>query len=210
MRTQRVERRSPIKWLIDNFLKGCLVLVPLAVTGYVVWWAFTTLDRLVPMPIPGLGIALAGIAITLIGFLTGNAVGRRLVALLDRVLEHLPIVRLLYASLKDLLGAFVGDKQSFDRPVMVRLDEAGVVGVLGFVTCETFDDPALADRVAVYLPQSYNFAGNLIVVPRDRITPVGTDGASFVTFIVSGGVSGMTPAKAYLEEAAPLSRRSRA
>jgi len=195
---------------VDNFFKGCLVLVPLAVTAYVVWVVFTTLDRWVPMPVPGLGIGVAAIAITAIGFLTGNVVGRRVVALLDRLLEQLPIVRLLYASLKDLLGAFVGDKQSFDRPVLVRLDSEGIVGVLGFVTCDKLDDPALADRVAVYLPQSYNFAGNLIVVPRDRITPVQTDGASFVTFIVSGGVSGMTPAKTYLEEAAPLSRKSRA
>ena len=65
-----------MKWLVDNFLKGCLVLVPLAVTAYVVWMAFTTLDRLLPLPVPGLGILVAATAITLIGFLTGNVVGR--------------------------------------------------------------------------------------------------------------------------------------
>jgi len=196
-----------MKWFVDNFLKGCLVLVPLAVTAYVVWMVFTTLDRLMPMPVPGLGILVAAIAITLIGFLTGNVVGRRLVALLERVLERLPIVRLLYASLKDLIGAFVGNKRTFDRPVIVRLDGDGAVGVLGFVTCDRFEDPALADLVAVYLPQSYNFAGNLIVVPRARISPVAADGASFVTFIVSGGVSGMNASKTYLDETAPLSKR---
>ena len=58
--------------------------------------------------------------------------------------------------------------------------------------------------------QSYNFAGNLIVVPRDRVEPVDADGASFMTFIVSGGVSGMTAAKTYLDTALPLtSRKSR-
>ena len=203
-------RRTLLKWFVDNFLKGCLVLVPLGATAYVLWTTFSALDRLVPgpLPVPGLGIAIAVLVITLIGFLTGNAIGRRLVALLDYVLGELPLVRVLHASLKDLLGAFVGDKQSFDRPVMVKLDGPGDVGVLGFITCDHFDDPALADRVAVYLPQSYNFAGNLIVVPKDRVVPVGTDGASFVTFIVSGGVSGMSQAKSFLEEKAPLSRRS--
>ena len=196
-----------MKWLVDNFFKGCLVLVPIVVTSYVIWLIFSTLDRLMPMPIPGLGIVVAAIAITLIGFLTGNVVGRRMVRLLENVLERLPIVRLLYASLKDLIGAFVGNKRTFDRPVIVRLDADKAIVVLGFVTCDRFEDPALADLVAVYLPQSYNFAGNLIVVPRDRISPVAADGASFVTFIVSGGVSGMNASASYLDETAPLSRR---
>lgn len=203
------QRRTPLKWLTDNFFKGCLVLVPLGATAYVLWATFSALDRLVPgpVPVPGLGIAIAVLVITLIGFLTANAIGRRLLGLLDYVLGELPIVRVLHASLKDLLGAFVGDKQSFDRPVMVQLDGPGEVGVLGFVTCDHFDDPALAGRVAVYVPQSYNFAGNLIVVPRSRVVPVAIDGATFVTFIVSGGVSGMSQAKTFVEERAPLSRR---
>ncbi|NUP12458.1 MAG: DUF502 domain-containing protein [Polyangiaceae bacterium] len=200
-------RRSPVKWFVDNFFKGCLVLVPLAITVYVVWVVFVTLDRLLPSPVPGLGIVLAAVAITVIGFLTGNVIGRRVVDFVEHLLEKMPIVRLVYASLKDLIGAFVGSKQSFDRPVVVKLDEAGSVGALGFVTCDQFDDPALAGQVAVYLPQSYNFAGNLLVVPKDRVIPVNADGASFVTFIVSGGVSGMQAAKKYLDETAPISRR---
>ena len=101
----------------------------------------------------------------------------------------------------------MGNKKTFERPVVVRLDQSNTIGVLGFVTCDHFDDPALAGHVAVYLPQSYNFAGNLIVVPKDRVAPVAAESAAFVTFIVSGGVSGMTAAKTYLEEAAPLSIR---
>lgn len=196
-----------MKWFVDNFLKGCLLLVPLATTGWVVWSVFVALDRLLPSPVPGLGIVVAAAAIALIGFSTSNVVGRRLIEAFETILERLPIVHLVYASLKDLIGAFVGNKKTFERPVVVRLDEHGGVGVLGFVTCDHFDDPALAGFVAVYLPQSYNFAGNVIVVPADRVTPVGTDGASFVTFIVSGGISGMNAAKKYLEETAPISRR---
>ena len=199
-----------MKALVDNFFKGCLVLVPLAITAYVVWIVFSTLDKLVPLPIPGLGIMVALIAITLIGFLAGNVVGRRIVEFMEHQLERLPIVRLLYASLKDLIGAFVGNKKTFDKPVIVRISEDRALGMLGFVTCERFDDPALAHCVAVYIPQSYNFAGNLLVVPRDRVEPVDADGASFMTFIVSGGVSGMHAAKTYLDTALPLtSRKSR-
>jgi uncharacterized membrane protein len=196
-----------VKWFVDNFLKGCLLLVPLAATGWVVWSVFSMLDRLLPSPVPGLGIVVAAVAIALIGFATSNVVGRRLVLAFENILERLPILHLVYASLKDLIGAFVGNKKTFERPVVVRLDEQGGVGVLGFVTCDHFEDPALAGYVAVYLPQSYNFAGNVIVVPATRVTPVATDGAAFVTFIVSGGISGMNAAKKYLEETAPISRR---
>lgn len=199
--------RSPLKWFVDNFLKGCLLLVPLVTTGWVVWKVFVTLDGLLPAPVPGLGIIVAAVVIALIGFLTTNVVGRRLVEVFEHMLERLPIVHLVYASLKDLVGAFVGEKQTFDRPVVVRFDEAGGIGVLGFVTCDRFDDPALTGHVAVYLPQSYNFAGNLIVVPKDRVTPIAAEGSAFVTFIVSGGIAGMNGAKKFLEETAPLSRR---
>jgi uncharacterized membrane protein len=203
----RTPRRSPVKWFVDNFFKGCLLLVPVATTVWVVWSVFVALDRLLPSPVPGLGIAIAAVVIALIGFATSNVLGRRLIFTFESILERLPIVHLVYASLKDLIDAFVGNKKTFERPVLVKLDDQGGVGVLGFVTCDHFDDPALAGYVAVYLPQSYNFAGNLIVVPAGRVTPVATDGAAFVTFIVSGGISGMNAAKKYLEETAPISRR---
>jgi uncharacterized membrane protein len=188
-----------MKRLVDNFLKGCLVLVPTVTTIYVVWFALQKMDSLVPSPVPGLGILLALVVITAIGWIASNVVGRRVVEWIEQLLRKLPVVRLLFTSIKDLMGAFVGDKRTFDKPVLVRLDEAGVVRMLGFVTCERFDDARLAGHVAVYLPQSYNFAGNVLVVPRDRIETIDADGAEFMTFIVSGGVSGMSAAKTYLE-----------
>ncbi len=197
-----------MKWFVDNFFKGCLLLVPIAATVWLVWTVFVALDRLLPTPVPGLGIVVAAVIITFIGFATSNVVGRQLVQGFESVLERLPIVHLLYASLKDLIDAFVGNKKTFERPVLVKLDEQGGVGVLGFVTCDHFDDPALAGYVSVYLPQSYNFAGNLIVVPAARVTPLQTEGAATVTFIVSGGISGMNAAKKYLEDTAPISRRA--
>ncbi|NUO48550.1 MAG: DUF502 domain-containing protein, partial [Polyangiaceae bacterium] len=130
----RTPRRSPVKWFVDNFLKGCLLLVPLATTGWVVWSVFVALDRLLPSPVPGLGIVVAAVVIALIGFSTSNVVGRRLIEAFETILERLPIVHLVYASLKDLIGAFVGNKKTFERPVVVRLDGHGGVGVLGFVT----------------------------------------------------------------------------
>jgi len=188
-----------MKRLVDNFLKGCLVLVPTVTTVYVVWFVLQKMDSLFPLPIPGLGLLLAVVAITAIGWIASNVVGRRVVEWIERLLKNLPVVRLLFTSIKDLMGAFVGDKRTFDKPVLVRLDPNGTTRMLGFVTCERFDDARLAGHVAVYLPQSYNFAGNVVVVPRGQVESIDADGAEFMTFIVSGGVSGMSAAKTYLE-----------
>jgi len=188
-----------MKRLVDNFLKGCLVLVPTVTTVYVVWFVLHKMDSLFPLPIPGLGLLLAVVAITAIGWIASNVVGRRVVEWIERLLKNLPVVRLLFTSIKDLMGAFVGDKRTFDKPVLVRLDPNGTTRMLGFVTCERFDDARLAGHVAVYLPQSYNFAGNVVVVPRGQVETIDADGAEFMTFIVSGGVSGMSAAKTYLE-----------
>ena len=188
-----------MKRLVDNFLKGCLVLVPTVTTVYVVWFVLRKMDSLFPLPIPGLGILLAVVGITAIGWVASNVVGRRVVDWIERLLKNLPVVRLLFTSIKDLMGAFVGDKRTFDKPVLVRPDPNGTLRMMGFVTCERFDDARLAGHVAVYLPQSYNFAGNVVVVPRAQVETIDADGAEFMTFIVSGGVSGMSAAKTYLE-----------
>jgi len=199
-----------MKRFVENFLKGCLVLVPTATTFYVVWLVLRKLDSIVPLPFPGLGLLLAIAAITAIGWIASNVVGRRVIGWVETVLRKLPVVRLLFTSLKDLMGAFVGDKRTFDKPVLLRLDDAGALRLLGFVTCEHFEDPRLAGHVAVYLPQSYNFAGNVVVVPRTRIEAIDADGAEFMTFIVSGGVSGMSAARTYLDSPllAQLKQRS--
>lgn len=184
-----------MKGLAGNFAKGLLVIVPIAVTGYVAYSLFLAIDRLNPFPVPGAGVILAILFITFIGFLTTNVVGRRALGAIENLFSHIPVMKILYGSLKDLMGAFAGDKKSFDKPVLVDFSKDGAVKAMGFVTCERFDDPALSDHVAVYLPQSYNFSGALVVVPRDRVHPMDADGAQFLAFVLSGGVAEMHGAR---------------
>jgi uncharacterized membrane protein len=103
--------------------------------------------------------------------------------------KKLPLVKLLYTSIKDLIGAFVGDQKSFNKPVAVALVPGGPM-VLGFVTNESLESLGLAEHVAVYVPQSYNFAGNLLLFPKEQVLPIETDSSQVMTFLVSGGVSG--------------------
>ena len=190
---------SPMSKLARWFGQGLLIFVPGVGTIYSVWLVLSWIDSAVGAPFPGFGVVLIGSLILLTGFLHANVVGEALVSRFESGLKRLPLVSIIYSSLKDLLGAFVGDKKSFDRPAMVSIDASGVMKVFGFVTCDRFDDVRLADHVAVYLPQAYNFAGNVVVVPRDRVQYVDADPAQFMAFIVSGGVSEMSGARTMLD-----------
>ena len=187
-----------MRTLTRSFAQGLLVLAPVAITTWIVWVSVTTLDRWLDTRVPGLGIVIAGAGITVIGYLTGNVVGNKLVSWLEAGLQRVPLIRILYNSLRDLLGAFVGQKRKFDKPVAVEVNRHGLK-VLGFLTNERFDDPQLSGHVSVYLPESYNFAGNLIVVPKERVHPLDADGAEFMAFIMSGGVTDMSAAKTTLD-----------
>ena len=187
-----------MRTLTRSFAQGLLVLAPVAITVWIVWVSVTTLDRWLDTRIPGLGILIAAAGITLIGYLTGNVVGNKLLSWLEAGLQRVPLVRILYNSLRDLFGAFVGQKRKFDKPVAVEMNQHGLK-VLGFLTSERFDDPQLADHVSVYLPESYNFAGNLIVVPKERVHPLDADGAEFMAFIMSGGVTDMSAARTTID-----------
>ena len=191
-----------MRTLTRSFAQGLLVLAPVAITSWIVWVTVTTLDRWLETRVPGLGILIAAAGITLIGYLTGNVVGNKLVSWLEAGLQRVPLIRILYNSLRDLLGAFVGQKRKFDQPVAVEMNQHGLK-VLGFLTSERFDDPHLAGHVSVYLPESYNFAGNLIVVPRDRVHPLDADGAEFMAFIMSGGVTDMSASRTVVDGPSP-------
>lgn len=183
--------RQVLNWLLENFLKGSLVLLPAVGSVYAAWWVLSTIDGLVggvlPKHIPGLGLILAIGVVTGTGVLATNVIGRRLLVLVDDLLERVPIVRLLYGAMRDLMAALVGEKKGFDRPAVVTLSNG--LRVLGFLTVDHFDEPELQGLVGVYLPQSYNFAGNLVLVPRESVQVLDKAGAEVLTFIASGGVA---------------------
>ncbi len=177
--------------LLNYFLKGIVLLAPLALTLYVCVQLFRTIDGWMGIPIPGVGFLVTVLLITMFGFLASNILSRTVFGLVERVMNRLPFVRLLYSSTRDLLNAFVGEQRRFDKPVLVRLFPASSAQALGFVTQASLERLGLAEHVAVYLPQSYNFAGSLLLYPRDAVTPVALDSADAMAFIVSGGVTAL-------------------
>jgi uncharacterized membrane protein len=180
-----------MKQLARYFVRGCLVLAPLAATVYILYLIFTTIDQLMPIGVPGLGFTLTLLIITAVGFLTSNVIGKTVVSTAEHLLKQVPLVKLVYTSLKDLVSAVVGDKRRFDAPVAVSILPGAEVRALGFVTRESLEALDCPHHVAVYFPQSYNFAGNLLVVPRAQVEPLHVNPGDIMTFVVSGGVTGL-------------------
>ena len=180
--------------LLNYFLRGLVLVAPLAITFYVCWIVFVRIDGWLGLPVPGLGFLATLVLVTLVGFLGSNLITRGLVAIVDETLGRLPFVRLLYSSTKDLLNAFVGEKRRFDKPVLVKISATSEARMVGFITQGSLDQLGLPGYAAVYFPQSYNFAGNLVVFPSSHLEPLDAASADVMAFIVSGGVTGV-PAK---------------
>jgi uncharacterized membrane protein len=178
-----------MKRLTRYFFEGLLVLIPLVATIYVIYAVFTKIDGIFKFSIPGMGVLVTLLVITIVGFVSSNFITSRLVRLVEKIFTKLPLVKMIYTSIKDLIGAFVGDKKSFDKPVLVTIAPGCSIQAIGFITRDSLENIGCADKVAVYLPQSYNFAGNLIVVPKDQVTPLSVESGDLMAFIVSGGVS---------------------
>ncbi len=179
--------------LARNFFEGLLILVPVVTTLYVAWLVLQTIDGWLNIKYPGVGFLITVGLITLTGRYASTVFVQKILDAMERVLNKAPFVKLLYTSIKDLIAAFMGEKRRFDQPVLVSLPPGGCGEAVGFVTRTDLDFLGLLDHVAVYFPQSYNFAGNVLIFPKEQVRPLEAESSDVMAFIVSGGVSGGTP-----------------
>lgn len=183
-------------FLFRSFLQGLVILGPIGVTAYAIWFVFTGLDGLVPWVsqwAPGVGFVIVVAFITLVGY-TGTRFffGRWIVEGFSYLLEHTPGIKHVYSSVKEVIDSFVGDKKKFNNPVWVRTNEQPEIWRIGFLTQPDLTDLGQADKVAVYLPHSYAISGWVIIVDKATIKPVeGMNAAEAMKFAVSGGIAGL-------------------
>ncbi len=184
------------KWsfsrIIQHFFQGVLVLAPIFLTFYAIVWVFDTLDSLLGFTdfIPGLGVVVVLVGITLVGYLSSFFIIGRLFDLFDRLLEKTPVIKYLYTSIKDVFDALMGKKKKFDHPVLVNVYNEEVWEV-GFITRSDAKDFGLEDVVAVYVPMSLSIAGKVYFVKPHRVRPIEhVSAGDAMKFAVSGGVTG--------------------
>lgn len=179
-----------MKRIISYFLQGLIFIVPAGLTIYVVVLIFNFIDNiLLDSQIPGLGVLLVIGAITALGFIGNTIVAKPFFNMFDRMLQKAPLVKLIYTSLKDFLSAIVGKDKKFTKPVLVKVNTISELEKMGFITQEDMSEFNIHDKVAVYFPHSYNFSGEMFIVPREHIKPLNISSSDAMKFIVSGGVT---------------------
>ncbi|MDD2633210.1 DUF502 domain-containing protein [Candidatus Falkowbacteria bacterium] len=193
-----MKTRNTFKRLLNYFFQGLLFLGPLAVTIYAVRITFLWIDGLLykhieeflGLEIPGLGLVTLLLFITLIGFLGSLFFFKPFITYFDKMISRAPLIKIIYTSVKDLLSAFVGNKRRFNKPVLVRVSGSSSLEKIGFITNEDLSELGITDgRIAVYLPHSYAWSGNLFIVPVENVTPINASATNVMKYIISAGVT---------------------
>lgn len=178
--------------LLSYLINGLVLALPIYITGYVLYTIFTSLDRILPIEhkYPGLGILILLVALVVLGFLGAKIINDQIRNRLLKFLDRIPFIKTIYKSITDMLGAFVGNKKRFNKPVLVRLSKEHDVEVIGFVTDEDLQEigEAEAGKVGVYIPMSYSFSGHLVIVPRSNVKLITGNSLELMKYVVSGGV----------------------
>ncbi|MBP6432306.1 MAG: DUF502 domain-containing protein [Ferruginibacter sp.] len=196
-----MNNRFSYKKLLPYFLQGMLIIAPVAITAYTIYAIVSSIDSLIPIFTHtdadgkiqvrnyGLGFLVIIGVIIAIGYFSSFFIRGKLFSFIDKWLERTPGIKYIYSTTRDFFEAFAGEKKKFTKNVLANVDDNDVWRV-GFVTQEDMDDFGLKDYVAVYVPMAYSVAGNVYIIPKQRVKSITNIGAAqTMKFAVSGGVT---------------------
>ena len=191
--------------LRNYFLAGLLLTAPIGITLYVAWLIVDYIDTIVtrliptaynpntylPFAIPGLGIVIVMVALTLIGFLTANFLGRILVRLGERIVARLPVIRSFYSAVKQIFETvFSKQTQSFREVVLVEFPRKDM-WALGLVIAKSapeIQDKAPEELFSVFIPTMSFTSGYLVFLPRRDMRTLEMSVEECLKMVVSGGI----------------------
>jgi uncharacterized membrane protein len=189
------------------FLTGLVVAGPVAVTLWLVWWFVTWVDGLVrplfpvafrpetylPVQIPGLGLIIVFAALTLLGFLTANLIGRKLVEVGESILSRMPIVRPIYRTAKQIFQTlFSKSESSFRRVGLVEFPSPGMWSLV-FLTQSPTEEVAgrlpPTEHVSAFMPCTPNpTTGFFFYVPKSDVVDLDITVEQAMTLLMSAGI----------------------
>jgi len=203
-----MRKKNVVKNILQFFVQGLLIIAPIAITIWAIITAFNFVDDLLPnlihklfpsliktdedgnlKKIPGLGFVVTILFVILVGWLSSHFILSSVISIFDQWLARTPVIKFLYTSTKDFFEAFAGDKRKFNQAILANVFSEDV-WIVGFLTDEEMQKLDMgADKVAVYVPQAYNFAGQLYILPREKVRKIDkiTAGEA-MKYAVTGGV----------------------
>lgn len=189
------------KKVLQYFLQGLLILGPVTITAYFIYWAVSSIDSLIPIFTYtdqqgvvhvrnyGIGFVLIIAVLIVIGYFSSFFITSRILSFFDKLLEKTPGIKHIYSTTRDFFEAFAGDNKKFTKHVLANVDDNDVWR-FGFITREDMEDFGLSEYVTVYIPMAYSVAGNVYVIPKKRVKLIENISASqTMKFAVSGGVT---------------------
>ncbi len=208
-----------LAWLRGRFFAGMVIAAPLAATFFILQFLITWIDnRVKPLlppllkpetytnyAIPGFGVLVLAIALTILGAVTANLVGRSLLAATDRIFSRIPIVKNVYAAIKQLTEVLSNNQQaSFDRCVLIEYPKKDS-WCIGFVSSNAKGEIGAklgTSKIGVFVPTSPNpTSGFLIYVEETEVMPLDMTVEEGAKMILTAGL--VVPDFAPAEEAAP-------
>jgi uncharacterized membrane protein len=192
-----------LRKLWNALVRGLVVVLPMALTAWLLWWLGTTVESLLHRAIvlvvpeahyrPGMGIAAAVLLLIAAGVLVNAFIVRRLLAAWERLLERIPIVKSVYGAARDFVQMLPasGERRELHRVVSVAFGDATAIGFVTRDDAAELGLGAAADgRVAVYFPMSYQIGGYMLLVPRQRVEPLEIPIETAMRLVLTGGMSG--------------------
>jgi uncharacterized membrane protein len=179
-------------------LTGIVVIAPVGVTIFVLWWILARLDAIlgriftaIGIRIPGLGLVVLLLIVVAVGWLAQQAVGRQLINLGRNWLMKFPLTRSIYSAAQQITEQIIGDQQKFFKScVLVEYPRLGIWAV-GFLTGQAaseINELAAEDSLAVFIPTTPNpTSGYLVFLPRSQVRPLKMTVEEGFKLVISGG-----------------------
>lgn len=188
--------------LSSAILRGLVVVLPIGLTVWLLWWLGSSAESLLRQPIllllperyylPGTGIAAGLVLLLVAGMLVNALIVRRVLASWEAFLDRIPVVKTIYGAIRDFTRLLPSGKRSdLKRVVLASLGGARIVG---FVTRDDASELGIVTRaddlVAVYFPMSYQIGGYTALLPRAQLVPLDIPVEAAMRLVLTGGLSG--------------------
>ncbi|MCB1057668.1 MAG: DUF502 domain-containing protein [Acidobacteria bacterium] len=207
MNSPALKPRKPLltRWMVQlrrTLITGLLILAPVALTIYVLVLLFQIMDGMFAWAVqhslgldrrlPGVGILLTLMVVLVLGWLSSNVFGRRLIVLFEKILARIPVAKTVYASTKGIVEAVSQSQtEAFKRVVMIEYPRRGLFSIAFVTSNARWGDlhPETSDLLLVFLPTTPNpTSGYLLLVPREQATDLPITIEEGVRMVISGGI----------------------
>ena len=190
----KARMKKPMQLFISYFLRGLLVVLPVAITIGLLSWilkgvgSYLYIDQLSFGAFFLYAIAVLA-AITVVGVMTKGVIAQQILGFFEGIIEKAPGLNFIFGTTKDMTEAFMGENKKFTKPVVVEMS----VGVykIGFLTQEDMSVIGMPHCCAVYLPYSYTLSGETTVVEKSRVKPIDQESGDVTKFVLSGGATNL-------------------